>query len=159
MKRIDFLAKLHKERKLELIDPNEEIQKSYLGKSESNLTSSKILLKAEKPEESVTLTYYSMYHALTALLFRAGIKCENHSASIILLEQVFNQDNKKITFAKKERIDKQYYIDFQIGLEDAKDLIKTAEEFNAQIINFIETLTEEQVQKIRTKLFYGLLII
>ena len=55
---------------------------------------------------------------------------------------------KKIGFLAKLH----YYIDFQIGLEDAKDLIKTAEEFNAQITNFIETLTEERIHETRAKL-------
>jgi len=48
--KINFLNKLNKEGKLELIDLNEEMKESYMLKSESNLISSKILLNNEKLE-------------------------------------------------------------------------------------------------------------
>ena len=71
MKRINFLNKLHKESKLQMIVPSEAIKDSYIAKSESNLASAKILLSNDKLEEAVSLAYYSMYHMLGALLFRA----------------------------------------------------------------------------------------
>jgi len=43
MKRINFLNKLHKESKLQMIVPSEAIKDSYIAKSESNLASAKIL--------------------------------------------------------------------------------------------------------------------
>lgn len=89
MKRMNFLIKLKKEGKFGFIEPSEDIQKSYLEKSESNLISARILLENDRLEEAVSLAYYSMYHTLVALLFRIGIKCENHSASIILLRKIF----------------------------------------------------------------------
>ena len=106
MKKINFLIKLKKKKKLELVEPSEEIKKSYILKSESNLVSARILFKNDKLEEAIALTYYSMYHMLTALLFKIGVKCENHTASIILLKDVFDIDNSGISYAKKERIDK-----------------------------------------------------
>ena len=78
MKKINFLIKLKLDGKLQLVEPSEEIKQSYLGKSESNLISAKILLNSNRLEESVGLAYYSMYHLLTALFFKAGIKSENH---------------------------------------------------------------------------------
>ena len=86
MKTSNFLNKLKKEKKLELIEPSREVRESYLKKSESNLVSAKILLKSNMLEESVSLAYYSMYHILIALLFYVGIKSENHTASIVLLK-------------------------------------------------------------------------
>ncbi|MBS3088829.1 HEPN domain-containing protein [Candidatus Pacearchaeota archaeon] len=82
MKKINFLSKLRREGKLEIVEPSEEMKKSYILKSESNLTSAKILLNNNRLEESVSLAYYSMYHLLIALLFKIGIKSENHSGSI-----------------------------------------------------------------------------
>ncbi len=93
MKKLAFLNKLRKHGKLEIVEPSEEMKQSYALKSESNLVSSKILLENQKLEEAVGLAYYSMYHLLTALLYKAGIKSENHSASIILLKEIFDQDN------------------------------------------------------------------
>ena len=140
MKKISFLAKLFDEGKLQLVNPSEEIKDSYIKKSESNLISAKILLENNKLEESVSLVYYSMYHILTALLFKVGIKCENHSASIILLKELFSIDNSNIFFAKKERIDKQYYIDFNISKQEILEAIRIAEDFNKKLLKFTTKL-------------------
>ncbi len=152
MKKINFLTKIFKERKLKLIEPSEEIKDSYLEKSESNLISGKILLKNDRLEESVSLIYYSMYHMLIALLFKVGIKCENHTASIILLKELFSIDNSDISFAKKERVDKQYYTDFHITKQEIMESIKIAEDFNKKLLDFISKLTNQDIEDYREKL-------
>lgn len=144
-----FLAKLHKEKKIQLIEPNENVKESYLEKSESNLMSAKLLFDNAKLEEAVALCYYSMYHSLIALLFRAGIKCENHTGAIILLNKLFGLDNSKIAFAKKERVDKQYYTDFHITKKEVDEMIRIAENFNGDILDFISKLNAENVTKYR----------
>src|SRR3989338_649708 len=99
------LDKLKKEGKLELVEPSEEICKSYIEKSDNCLKSAKLLLQHSLYENSVSMSYYAMYNALTALLFKTGIKCENHAGSIILLKKLFGRMDlfKIISFAKKER--------------------------------------------------------
>ena len=147
MKSKGFLKLLKKEGKLSIVEPSEEIKDSYLTKSESNLASSKILLENEKLEESISLAYYIMYNILTSLLFKIGIKSTNHSGGIVLLKEIFGIDNSKIEFAKKERIDKQYYADFKITKKDAEDMIKTAEGFNAVLREFIDNLNNEDIER------------
>jgi len=120
MKKSDLFKKLKGEGKLKLVKPSEEIKQAYLEKSVSYLESSKLLLKNKKLEEAISMAYYSMYYSLLALLFRVGIKSENHTASIILLKDLFGLDNSQILKAKKERIDKQYYVDFKIVERDVK---------------------------------------
>ena len=152
MKNLDFLAKIKKLGKIESIEPSEEIKESYIEKSNSNMISAKILLDNNRLEEAVSLAYYSMYHNLTALLFKIGIKSENHSVSIILLKEIFNINNSDILFAKKERIDKQYYIDFHVTKKDIIEMIKIAEKFNKNMLNFIANLNTENI-KIYNKRF------
>ena len=156
MKRIGFLIKLSREGKLQLVEPSENIKESHIRKSESNLSSAKILLGNDKLEESVGLAYYSMYHILLALLFKVGIKSENHSASIILLKEVFLLDEKEIFNAKRERVDKQYYLDFTISKKEAEDGVRKAEVFNSKIIDFISKINNEDTADYRKK-FIGLL--
>ena len=72
MKKMSFLEKLHKEGKIELIEPSNEIAESYKNKSESNLISAKLLQENKRLEESVSLAYYSMYNMLTSLLYMLG---------------------------------------------------------------------------------------
>ncbi len=151
MIKTNFLNKMNREGKLELVDPSEEMKESYILKSESNIGSSKILLINDKLEESVGLAYYSMYHLLTALLFKTGIKSENHSASIILLKEVFGQDNRDIFEAKTERLDKQYYVDFFITKKDVEDTIKKADIFNSKMIDFISKVNNEDIKNYRKR--------
>lgn len=151
MKSVDFLKTLKIEGKLSLVEPSDIVSKSYVEKSESNLASAKILLENNKLEESVSLAYYSMYHLLTSLLFKVGIKCENHTGSIIILKEIFNIDNKYLLSAKKERVDKQYYVDFHITKEEVDEMIKEAEKFNKKIYDLIEKLQSKNIKEYREK--------
>ena len=82
-----------------------------------------------------------MYNMLTALFYKTGIKCENHSASIIILKELFGVDNSKISSAKTERVDKQYYVDFKTTRQDAEKIVEDSKEFNSMLYDFIEKLT------------------
>ena len=122
-----------------------------MKKSESNLASAKILLENNKIGETVSLAYYSAYNILLSLLFKNGIKSENHSASIILLKEVFDLDNNIILSAKEERIKTQYYADFNATKKQAIDLIQKVEEFNGILLDFISKLTNEKIDFYRNK--------
>jgi uncharacterized protein (UPF0332 family) len=112
MKKLSFLNKLKKEGKLTLVEPSEEICSSYLEKADNCLKSAKLLLQNDLYENSISMSYYTMYNSLVSLLFKIGIKCENHTGSILVFKKLFGRIDlfKIISFAKEERIDKQYYV-------------------------------------------------
>lgn len=153
-KRPDFLARLAKEAKLEIVEPSEEICSAYLDKAEKSLKSAKILLENGLYENSVSMSYYTMYNSLTALLFKTGIKCENHTGSIILLKRLFERVDlyKIISFAKKERVDKQYYIDFKLTKESAQELLRRTESFLVQMKLIIRNMKSEEINRLRNKM-------
>ena len=149
-----FLNKLKNEEKLGLVEPSENIGESYSDKSANCLKSAKLLLQNNLYENSVSMSYYAMYNQLTALLFMAGIKCENHAGSILLLKLLFNEEElfKLISNAKKERIDKQYYVTTEkdeITKEIAEELLKNAENFVLKMKLLIKRLTHEQINEVR----------
>ena len=146
-----FIKTLESEGKIKLVEPSDEVAKSYLDKSEKSLLSAKTLVKIQNYDDAVALTYYSMYYAALALLYKCGIKSENHAGTIILLNYVFGIDNKSIQNAKKERVDKQYYVDFKATAKDVQNGITTAEEFNAQIRNKLAKLKKTEIQKFYEK--------
>lgn len=154
MRKSNFLHKLYKEEKLRFVEPSEEICKSYLEKAENCLKAAGLLLKNALWENSVTMSYYAMYNGLLALLFRTGIKCENHSGSIILLRDLFNQRElyDTLSFAKKERVDKQYYVTFELTKESAQDLLSKSEDFLIKIKQVIMNLRNEEIEQLRTTL-------
>jgi len=95
-----------------------------------------------------------MYNLLLALLFRAGIKCENHSASILLLKLLFGKDDlyNLISDAKKERIDKQYYVTTEkdeITKEIADELLNNAEDFVLKVKVVIKNLNNDFIEELR----------
>jgi uncharacterized protein (UPF0332 family) len=57
----------------------------------------------------------------------------------------------KIKKAKKERINKQYYVDSKVLEREVKDLIRDAEDFVTLIFNFIETLKQDDIDCYRKK--------
>lgn len=142
MRKIRFIQKLVEEGKITIEEENDEVSQSYSQKAENSLKAAKILFEQQLLEESTSMSYYAMFHKATALFRLLGIKCENHAATILLLKQLFAIDNKDISFAKNERIDKQYYTDFVITQSDAKDLIDKAEQFIANLDLFLEKQTE-----------------
>ena len=125
MKKYVFLNDLYNEKKIQVMNPSEDMKASYLRKSGSYLQSAKLLRDNEHFEEAVSMAYYSMYYSVMALFFRAGIKCENHSATILLLHEVFGIDNTDISTLKRERIDKQDHVDTVATIQDVEDLIRT----------------------------------
>jgi len=153
MRKPSFLSKLKREGKIYLVEPSEEICSSYLEKAENCLKSASILLDNRLYENSISMSYYVMYNALTALFFRTGIKCENHAGAIILFKRMFGRNDlyKLISFAKEERVDKQYYVDFLLTKESAQDLLRKAEDFSVEIKLLINDLKIEDIRKLRGK--------
>ena len=151
-----FLNKLKKEKKIELVEPSEDICNSYSDKSTNCLKSAKLLLQNNLYENSVGMSYYAMYNQLTALLFRTGIKCENHAGSILLLKLLFGEEElfKIISDAKKERIDKQYYViteKDEITKEIAVELLNNAEDFVLKMKVVIKNLNNDAIDELRGK--------
>ena len=100
------------------------------------------------------MSYYTMYNSLTALLFRVGIKCENHAGSVILFNKLFGRTDlfKVISFAKDERIDKQYYVTSILTEESAQDMLAKAEDFLVQLKLIIGKLGMKDIERTREKL-------
>ena len=155
MESSSFLNKLKAEGKLELTEPTEPIADSYEKKSRDCLQAAKLLFNGELYENAIGEAYYSMYNAVQSLFFRCGIKCENHSATAILLKKLFSVDTIYQTFskAKEERIDKQYYIiSMQIKpvtKESAQALIRISDSFILEVNSYKRNLKIEEIDKFR----------
>ena len=158
MKNSDFLNKLKKEGKLELVEASEQISLSYEKKGAECREVANLAYNNGYFESAITQSYYSMYNHLQSLFYKCGIKCENHSASAILLKDFFGQSGLHLIFskAKEERIDKQYYItpspDNPATKESAKEMIGISMKFNPQITAFKNNLKLEEIKKIRDKI-------
>jgi len=157
MKNSNFLNKLKNERKLELLEPSENLSKSYEKKSSNCLISAKILIKNNLFENAIGEAYYSIYNSIQALFFKCGVKCENHSASVLILKDIFQLERLYSLFskAKQERIDKQYYTPTTqtnpATKESARDLISIGERFILEINDYKRNLKLKEIKSIRKK--------
>ena len=151
MTRRDFLRKLGKRNALQLAEPSPEIRDVYLRKSQSRLESARHLLSIDKFEESTEMAYFSMFHSVMALFFACGIKCENHTVAGWLLADVFGIDTTVFESARKERLDKEYYVAAAPVRPDVEALIRTAESFNGVLLDKIDRLTREDIEAFRKR--------
>ena len=161
MRKQGFLHKLRDEGRLGLVAPSEEIFKSYLKKADDSLKSAKVLIQNGLLENSVPMSYYAMYNSLLALLFKVGIKSENHAGTIIVFQGLFDRRDLAdiISSAKEERIDTQYYVvskgKASMAGESAMGLATKAESFVVQVKILASKLKNEDVERLR-KDFKGL---
>lgn len=151
----NFLTKLKNEKKLQIVGRSQEICESYILKSENCLKSAKILLEELIYENSIIDSYYAMYNLVLALFFRCGIKCENHTGSIIILKEIFGapQLAKTLEEAKKSRIDSQYYVSDakQADSKAAEDAARITENFILELRLFMDAMSEDGIEKIRNR--------
>ena len=150
MKNQNFLRKIKFQNQISLVEPNSEIKDSYLSDSESYFSSAKILFNLNKLKETTQLVYFSVYYSLLAILFRIGIKSENHLASVILLKEIFDIDNEFILSLRKKRV-ATYYPNFEIEKKILEKTINDAEEFNDKILNFLSNLSQEKINFYKNK--------
>lgn len=152
----NFLDRLKEEKVLEIVESSEEISKSYLIKSENCLRVAKLAFNAGIYENAVSEAYYSIYNAAQTLFFKCGIKCENHSAAVILIRKLFGLEDLYLIFSdfKQDRIDNQYYVtgtsNEAATKENCEERIKVAQKFNAKLRAYMEHLNLEDIKRIRT---------
>jgi len=138
---------------LKIVEPNERLSKSYLKQSKSSL------LRAKKDFEDKDLLwttvaiYYAEYYALYSFLQKIGIKCENHSCSIIAISFLLGEDKTKIINKHKDkRIDAQYYM--KVGQENkVKAMIIEAQNFISDFDEIVSNLSEKEIKEYRNKIF------
>lgn len=155
MKKSNFLSKLKQKEALKIVEPSEEISKSYLIKSDKCIQVAKLAYEAGIYENAVSEAYYSVYNTVMSLFFKCGIKCENHSGAVLLIKDLFKLENlySILSEFKKDRIDNQYYVSIidaePIHKEKCDERIKTAQEFNAKLRVYIGKITNQEINKIR----------
>lgn len=148
-----IVKRLKKEGRIKVVNPSKDVCLSYLEKSKNSFKSGSILLGAKLYEDSISMFYYSMYDSLLALLFFIGIKSENHSFSIFLLDYLFDRKDlfNMVLSSKKERIEKQYYVNSNFREEDLINLRNLAEDFNLEMNVLIDSIGIEKINFFRNK--------
>jgi uncharacterized protein (UPF0332 family) len=134
---------------LRMLEPNEELSKSYLEQAKLSLLRAEKDLNEKDLLWSTVAIYYAEYYALYSFLQKIGIKCENHACSILTVGFLLGEDKIKIINQHRDkRIDAQYYI--KIDQENKiKSMLQEARIFVSDFDEIISNLTENEVKSYR----------
>ena len=137
---------------LKLVEPNERISKSYLIEAKASLK------RAEKNFQdgdllwTTVVIYYADYYSLYSFLQRIGLKCENHSCSIMAASFLLGEEKVGvINKHKNKRIDAQYYIKVD-KQEEVNRLLKESKIYVSEFDELVSTLGEEEINEYRKQL-------
>ena len=134
---------------LKIVEPNERLSKSYLEQSKSSLHRAEKDLNDKDLLWATVAIYYAEYYALYSFLQRIGVKCENHTCSILAVTLLLGNDKTKtINEHKDKRIDAQYYIkvDQEIRI---RAMLQEAKTFVSNFDEIVSNLTENEVKNYR----------
>ncbi len=122
---------------LKKINKDSEESENQMKKAESDLDTMDYLYEGNRTDWVASASFYAMYHALLAVLFKSGYESQNQECTINFIEKLMK--DKKISLEKE-------YINMirnmQKGIESAKS---TREELQYSSKTFME---EERCKKI-----------
>ena len=137
---------------VKIVEPNLRLSRSYFEQAKSSL------LRAEKDLNDGDLLwatvamYYAEYYALYSFLQRIGIKCENHTCSILGASLLLgNEKTITINEHKIKRIDAQYYIKLDQEIK-VRAMLQEAKMFVSNFENIISNLSESDIALYRVKI-------
>ncbi|BDZ71444.1 HEPN domain-containing protein [Methanobacterium petrolearium] len=123
-----------------------ELEK-HLERSEDKLESAHILLENNQIADSISTSYYSIYHATMALLKLRNIHPRTHAGLISEFGLKFIKNGtieedyaRMLVKAETERIKADYDVDYTPSRREAEDVFKDAENFLHRIKKAIEEL-------------------
>jgi len=105
----------------------------------------------------ITTAYYAMYFSLYAVLTRIGIRCENHSCTILLMERLLSKyftpaEAALVEKARGARVDAQYYVSREIPDLFCDELIRAAPRLLVRCGGIIDGMNEKTIGALRERL-------
>ena len=134
---------------LKIAESNERLSKSYLEQAKSSLLRAEKDLNDKDLLWSTVAIYYAEYYALYSFLQRIGVKCENHTCSILAVTLLLGKNKTKIINNHKDkRIDAQYYM--KVDQESkVRMMLQEAKIFVANFDETVSNLTESEIKSYR----------
>ena len=94
---------------------------------------------------TTVVIYYAEYYALYSFLQRIGVKCENHSCSIIAVGFLLGENKTEtINRHKDKRIDAQYYMKVN-KKEEVNMMLREAKMFVSNLDETVSNLNEREI--------------
>lgn len=91
-----FLWCLENKARMKKIEPDIKLAEEHVHKAKHNLFAMDYNIRGGFSDWAISQSYYAMYHALLALLFRAGYESRNHECTINAVEFLIDEGNIKL---------------------------------------------------------------
>jgi uncharacterized protein (UPF0332 family) len=149
---------------IKIIEPNINISNSFLEQARKSLAGAYVDFIEEDLIWATVKLYYAEYYSVYSFLQRIGIKCENHSCSILLAKTLLestknkNDDSRNIPITdldtinehRKNRIDSQYYL--KTGKkEEIEKMLRIAKIIYSEFDLFLLNISEKDITIYRKK--------
>ncbi len=125
---------------------NREIAQKMIKKAKEKLDTAMIDFRNERFDDSVSRSYYAVYHSISAVLFLKGFEYSSHNQTIggfnkefIKAEILPSHFTKKINKLFNDRQTGDYGFDSEIEKEIALENIQIAEEIMNSCRDFLES--------------------
>jgi len=102
----------------------------------------------------ISTGYYSMYFSLYAVLMKIGIKSENHTCTIEIMQRLLSEyftldECEMLEKARRARVETQYYITRSVSETFSAILSKRVPRFLVTCRSIVGGIDEKQVHKLR----------
>lgn len=139
---------------ISLIAPSETLASAYLKKAEEALETMQTITAHDW---KITTAYYAMYFSLYAVLTRIGMRCENHSCTILLMGRLLSDyftpaEAALVEKARGARVDAQYYVSREIPDLFCDELVRAAPRFLVRCGGIIDGMNEKTIGALRERL-------
>lgn len=144
---------LASEKRMKKIKPSDKLSKEHIEKAKHNLKAADYNVQGHFDDWAVSQSYYAMYHALLAILFKKGFESKNHECTISTVEflieaKEINLSMEDISFIRTTE---------QMTTNDAKSLGEefqygTKTDVNKVILNELLQKSKAIVEKIEVML-------
>jgi uncharacterized protein (UPF0332 family) len=91
---------LKNEKRMRKINPNDKLSKEHIQKAKHNIKAADYNFQGHFDDWAVSQSYYAMYHALLAILFKKGFESKNHECTISTVE--FLIEAKEISLSMED---------------------------------------------------------
>lgn len=137
---------------LRVVEPNERLSKSYLEQAKSSLLRAERDIGDNDLMWATVATYYAEYYALYSFLQKMGVKCRNHSCSILAVGFLLGKDKVRVINEHKDkRIDAQYYM--MVDQEDkVRTMLQEAKIFVSYFDEFVSNLSHKEITDYRNEI-------
>lgn len=144
---------LAKKSRMTKIKPNDALSKEHIAKANHNLKAMDYNIRGGFSDWAISQSYYSMYHALLAILVKLGYDSRNHECTINAVEYLI--DEKRIALDKN--VLAFIRTTGQMTKKDAKSLREefqygTETDVNKVLLNDMVENAKEIVEKIEIEI-------